>query len=159
MNSCAGFRHPHGKRLEYIGFPARHRGQLCSAKSPDIRAVGREVGVRYVLEGSVRRAGGRVRIIRQLIEAATGGHVWADRFEGDLADIFDVQDRITESVAGAIEPNLQRAEIARAAANPTESLDAWAVMSRLAKTAAIGGSPIIAALWANSVMGSRRMAR
>jgi hypothetical protein len=142
MNSCAGFRHPHGKRLEYIGFPARHRGQLCSAKSPDIRAVGRELGVRYVLEGSVRRAGGRVRIIRQLIEAAT-----------------DVQDRITESVAGAIEPNLQRAEIARAAANPTESLDAWAVMSRLAKTAAIGGSPIIAALWANSVMGSRRMAR
>jgi adenylate cyclase len=113
-----------------MGFPARHRGQLCSAKSPDIRAVGRELGVRYVLEGSVRRAGGRVRIICQLIEAATGGHVWANRFEGDLADIFDVQDRITESVAGTIEPNLQRAEITRAVAKPTESLDACSRVRR-----------------------------
>ena len=90
-----------------------------------MRQVGRELGVRYVLEGSVRSSGGRVRITCQLIEAATGGHVWADRFEGDLDDIFDLQDHITESVVGAIEPSLQRAEIARATAKPTESLDAY----------------------------------
>jgi adenylate cyclase len=86
--------------------------------------------VRYVLEGSVRRAGGRVRITCQLIEAATGGHVWADRFESDMADIFELQDRITESVVAAIEPSLQRAEIARASAKPTESLDAYDIYLR-----------------------------
>lgn len=104
---------------------ARNSSFAYKGRSPDIRSVGRELGVRYVLEGSLRRAGGRVRITCQLIEAATGHHVWADRFEGDLADIFDLQDRITESVVGAIEPSLRRAEIARASAKPTASLDAY----------------------------------
>jgi adenylate cyclase len=112
-------------RTGWLFVIARNSSFSYKGKSPDIRNVGRELGVRYVLEGSVRRAGGRVRITCQLIEAATGGHVWADRFEGDLADIFELQDRITESVVGAIEPNLQRAEIARASAKPTESLDAY----------------------------------
>jgi adenylate cyclase len=78
-----------------------------------------------VLEGSVRRAGGRVRITCELIEAVTGGHLWADHFDGDLSDIFALQDKITESVGGAIEPSLLRAEIARAITKPTENLDAY----------------------------------
>ena len=93
--------------------------------SPDIRKVGRELGVRYVLEGSIRKAGGRVRITCQLIEAVTGGHIWADRFDGNLADIFDLQDRIAESVVGAVEPSIKHSEIARATAKPTENLDAY----------------------------------
>jgi len=86
--------------------------------------VGRELGVRYVLEGSVREAANRVRITGQLIDATTGGHLWADRFEGTLGDIFDLQDQLTENVVGAIAPQLERAEIERAKQKPTESLDA-----------------------------------
>lgn len=91
----------------------------------DVKQVGLELGVRYVLEGSVRRAGSRVRITGQLVETEAGGHVWADRYDGELDDIFDLQDRITESVVGAIEPDLRRAETSRALAKPTESLDAY----------------------------------
>ncbi len=112
-------------RTGWLFVIARNSAFTFKGRAVDMRQVGRELGVRYVLEGSVRRAVGRVRITCQLIEAATGGHVWADRFEGDLADIFELQDRITESVVGAIEPSLQRAEIARAAAKPTERLDAY----------------------------------
>jgi adenylate cyclase len=81
--------------------------------------------IRYVSEGSIRRAGGRVRIAAQLIDATTGGHVWAERFEDRDTDLFELQDRITEHVVGALEPRLQNAEIARATAKPTESLDAY----------------------------------
>jgi adenylate cyclase len=112
-------------RMGWLFVIARNSSFSYKGTSPDIRIVGSELGVRYVLEGSIRRSGGRVRIACQLIEAATGGHIWADRFEGELADIFDLQDRISESVAGAIEPNLQRAEIARAVAKSTGSLDAY----------------------------------
>ena len=104
---------------------ARNSSFAYKGKSPDIRAVGRELGVRYVLEGSIRRSTNRIRITCQLIEAATGGHVWADRFDGEMEDIFDLQDHITEAVVGAIEPSLKRAEIARATAKPTERLDAY----------------------------------
>jgi adenylate cyclase len=76
-----------------------------------VRQVGRDLGVRYLLEGSVRRSGNRIRFTGQLIDATTGIHVWADRFEGEMSDVFDLQDRITESVVAVIEPNLQRAEI------------------------------------------------
>jgi adenylate cyclase len=117
-------------RTGWLFVIARNSSFSYKGKSPDIRAVGRELGVRYVLEGSVRRSGGRVRITCQLIEAATGGHVWADRFERDAVDIFELQDKITESVVGAIEPNLQRFEIARASAKPTESLDAYDIYLR-----------------------------
>jgi adenylate cyclase len=104
---------------------ARNSSFTYKGKAVDIKQVGRELGVRYVLEGSVRKAGGRVRITGQLIEAATGHHVWADRFDGNLEDVFDLQDRVTESVVGAIEPSLRQAEIGRARAKPTENLDAY----------------------------------
>jgi len=87
--------------------------------------VGRELGVRYVLEGSVRKAGNRVRITGQLIDVTTGTHLWADRFEGTLGDIFELQDQVATSVVGAIAPQLERAEIERAKRKPTESLDAY----------------------------------
>jgi adenylate cyclase len=104
---------------------ARNSTFTYKGKAVDVKQVGRELGVRYVLEGSVRRAGSRVRITCQLIEAATNHHVWADRFEGTLEDIFDLQDRVTESVVGAIEPKLQSAEIERANLKPTENLAAY----------------------------------
>jgi Flp pilus assembly protein TadD len=90
-----------------------------------VKQVARELGVRYVLEGSVRKAGNRVRFTGQLIDATTGGHIWADRFDGALEDVFDLQDQVTARAVGAIEPRLQRAEIERAGRKPTESLDAY----------------------------------
>jgi len=90
-----------------------------------VKQVGRELGVRYVLEGSVRKAGGRVRITAQLIEASDGAHLWADRFDGSLEDVFDLQDKVASSVAGVIEPALQAAEIARSASRPTSDLTAY----------------------------------
>jgi TolB-like protein len=104
---------------------ARNSSFAYKGTSPDIRRVGRELGVRYVLEGSVRRSGSRVRIAAQLIDAITGGHVWAERFEDSDTELFALQDRITEHVVGALEPGLQKAEIARATTKPTESLDAY----------------------------------
>src|SRR5436190_3650113 len=91
----------------------------------DVKQVRRELGVRYVLEGSVRKAASRVRITAQLIDAATGGHLWADRFDGALENIFELQDRVTESVVGAIAPKLEQTEIERAKRKPTDSLDAY----------------------------------
>jgi tetratricopeptide (TPR) repeat protein len=90
-----------------------------------VKQVGRELGVRYVLEGSVRKAGNRVRIAGQLIDASTGVHLWADRFEGGLEDVFDLQDKVASSVVGAVAPKLEQAEIERAKRKPTESLDAY----------------------------------
>jgi tetratricopeptide (TPR) repeat protein len=90
-----------------------------------VKQVGRELGVRYVLEGSVRKAGNRVRITGQLIDTSTGAHLWAERFDGGLEDIFDLQDQVTASVVGAIAPKLEQAEIERAQRKPTESLDAY----------------------------------
>jgi tetratricopeptide (TPR) repeat protein len=91
----------------------------------DVKQVGQDLGVRYVLEGSVQKAGHRVRITAQLIDATTGAHLSADRFDGTLEDIFDLQDRVTAGVVGAISPKLERAEITRAKHKPTESLDAY----------------------------------
>jgi TolB-like protein/Flp pilus assembly protein TadD len=104
---------------------ARNSSFTYRGKAVDIKQVGRELGVRYVLEGSVRKAGNRVRVTGQLVDAATGNHIWADRYDGTLEDIFDLQDRVTMSVIGAIEPQLERAEIARAQRKPTESLQAY----------------------------------
>jgi TolB-like protein/class 3 adenylate cyclase/Flp pilus assembly protein TadD len=94
-------------------------------RAVDLKEVGRELGVRYILEGSVRKAGNRVRITGQLIDASTGVHLWADRFDGALEDIFDLQDQVTASVVGAIAPKLEQAEIARTKHKPTENLDAY----------------------------------
>jgi adenylate cyclase len=104
---------------------ARNSSFTYKGKAVDIKQVGRELGVRYVLEGSVRKAGNRVRITGQLVDAATGNHIWADRYDSTLEDIFDLQDRVTTSVIGAIAPQLERAEIARAQRKPTESLQAY----------------------------------
>jgi TolB-like protein len=104
---------------------ARNSSFTYKGRAVDVKQVARELGVRYVLEGSVRKAGNRVRFTGQLIDATTGGHIWADRFDGALEDVFDLQDQVTARVVGVIEPTLQRAEIERAGRKPTESLDAY----------------------------------
>ena len=109
---------------------ARNSSFTYKGRAVDVKQVGRELGVRYVLEGSVRKAANRVRITGQLVDTATGAHLWADRFDGGLGDVFDLQDRVTESVVGAIAPALEKAEIERARRKPTESLDAYALYLR-----------------------------
>jgi TolB-like protein len=104
---------------------ARNSSFVFKGKVLDEKHIARELGVRYLLEGSVRKAGGRVRITGQLVEAASGAHLWADRFDGSIEDIFDLQDKVTASVVGAIGPKLEQAEIDRAKRKPTESLDAY----------------------------------
>ena len=100
----------------------RHIAVLINTSNTrSLRQVGRGLGVRYVLEGSVRKAANRVRITGQLVDAQTGAHLWADRFEGGLEDIFDLQDNVTASVVGAISPKLEQAEIERAKQKPTEN--------------------------------------
>jgi TolB-like protein/tetratricopeptide (TPR) repeat protein len=112
-------------RFHWLFVIARNSSFVYKGKSTDVRQVGRELGVRYVLEGSVRKAANRVRITGQLVDAATGAHLWADRFDGGLEDIFDLQDRVTASVVGAIGPTLEKAEIERAKRKPTDSLNAY----------------------------------
>jgi adenylate cyclase len=112
-------------RMSWLFVIARNSSFTYKGKAVDIKQVGRELGVRYVLEGSVRKAGNRVRITGQLIDAATGAHLWADRFDGGLEDIFDLQDEVTTSVIGAISPKLEQAEIERAKRKPTEKLAAY----------------------------------
>ena len=109
---------------------ARNSSFTYKGRAVDVKQVGRELGVRYVLEGSVRKAANRVRITGQLVDTATGAHLWAERFDGGLGDIFDLQDQVTESVVGAIAPAVEKAEIERAKRKPTESLDAYALYLR-----------------------------
>jgi tetratricopeptide (TPR) repeat protein len=104
---------------------ARNSSFAYKGKAIDIRQIGRELGVRYVLEGSVRKGGQRLRITGQLVDAETGSHLWADRFDSVLQDLFDLQDRVTMAVAGAIEPSVRQAEISRANRKPTENLHAY----------------------------------
>jgi TolB-like protein/Tfp pilus assembly protein PilF len=104
---------------------ARNSSFTYKGRAVDVKQIGRELGVRYVLEGSVRKAGSKVRITGQLIEATTGTHLWADRFDGALEDIFDLQDQMTASVVGAITPKLEQAEIEWSRGKPTGSLDAY----------------------------------
>jgi len=112
-------------RIRWLFVIARNSSFTYKGQSVDVKQVGRELGVAYVLEGSVRRAGHRVRITGQLIDAVTGTHLWADRFDGSLEDIFDIQDKVASSVAGVIEPALQAAETARSASRPTNDLTAY----------------------------------
>jgi adenylate cyclase len=112
-------------RIRWLFVIARNSSFTYKGKPVDVRRVGRELGVRYVVEGGVRKAGARLRITAQLIEAETGAHIWADRFDGALEDVFDLQDRITAAIVGIIEPNLRRAEIERARRKRPESLDAY----------------------------------
>jgi len=112
-------------RIRWLTVIARNSTFKYKGSSPDVRKVGQELAVRYVLEGSVRKAGNRVRITAQLIEAETGGHLWADRFDGSLADVFDLQDQITTGVVSAIEPSVRQAEIERAKRKRPDNLDAY----------------------------------
>ncbi|MBV9978121.1 MAG: adenylate/guanylate cyclase domain-containing protein [Hyphomicrobiales bacterium] len=112
-------------RLRWFFVIARNSSFTYKGKTVDVRQVSRDLGVRYVLKGSVRKAPGRLRITGQLIDATTGRHVWADRFDGDLSDVFELQDRMTEAVVGAIEPSLKLFEIERAKIKPTQDLDAY----------------------------------
>jgi len=112
-------------RIRWLFVLARNSSFSYKGQSPDVKQVGRELGVRYVLEGSVRKAGNRLRITGQLIDAATGAHLWADRFDGSLDEIFDLQDKVASSVAGVTEPALQAAETARSAGRPTADLTAY----------------------------------
>src|SRR6202035_881080 len=112
-------------RLPWLFVIARNSAFTYKGRAVDVKQAAQELGVRYVLEGSVRKAGNRVRITGQLIDTTTGAHIWADRFDGALDDIFELQDQIAGSVVGAIEPKLRQSEIERATRKPTESLDAW----------------------------------
>jgi TolB-like protein len=112
-------------RIRWLFVIARNSSFTYKGQAVDVKQVGRELGVRYVLEGSVRKAGDRVRITGQLIDAETGTHLWADRFDGSLEDVFDLQDKVAASVAGVIEPALQAAETARSAGRPTNDLTAY----------------------------------
>jgi TolB-like protein len=112
-------------RMGWLFVTARSSSFTYKGRAVDLKQVGRELGVRYVLEGSIRKAADRVRITSQLVDATTGIHVWAERFDGSLDDIFRVQDEVVTSLVGAIAPQLERAEIERALRKPTETLDAY----------------------------------
>ena len=112
-------------RIKWIFVIARNSSFAYRGKTMDVKQVGRELGVRYLLEGSVRRAGNRVRITAQLIDTETGAHIWADHYDRALDDIFAVQDELTISVVGVIEPTLRKAEIERARRKRPDSLDAY----------------------------------
>jgi TolB-like protein len=111
--------------IRWLFVIARNSTFTYKGRAVDVKEVGRELGVRYVLEGSVRKGGNRVRITAQLIDALTGTHLWASRFDGSLEDVFELQDKIAVSVAGVIEPTLQAAEMRRSAARPTTDLGAY----------------------------------
>ena len=112
-------------RIRWLFVAARNSSFVYKGPAIDVQRVGRELGVRYVLEGSIRKAGDRLRIAAQLIDAVTGAHLWADRFEGSLDEVFDLQDKVASNVAGVIEPTLQTAETARSANRPTADLTAY----------------------------------
>jgi adenylate cyclase len=112
-------------RMRWLFVIARNSSFTFKGRSVDVKQVGQELGVRYVLEGSVRKAANQVRITGQLIDAGTGSHLWADRFDGGLEDIFKLQDQVTASVIGAIAPKLEQAEIKRSARKPPANLDAY----------------------------------
>jgi TolB-like protein/class 3 adenylate cyclase/Tfp pilus assembly protein PilF len=112
-------------RIKWLFVIARNSSFVYKGKPVDVRQVGRELGVRYVLEGSVRKAGGRVRITAQLVEAETGVHLWADQYDGKLEHVFDLQDQITEKVVGVVEPSLRQSEIERSRRKRPENLNAY----------------------------------
>ncbi|MEE8530831.1 MAG: adenylate/guanylate cyclase domain-containing protein [Hyphomicrobium sp.] len=112
-------------RISGLFVIARNSAFTYQGKVVDVRQVGRELGVRYLLEGSVRKAGDRLRITGQLVDTGTGAHLWADKFDSTSEDVFDLQDRVTATVAGAIEPSVTQAEIERASLKPTDNLQAY----------------------------------
>ena len=134
-------------RIRWLFVIARNSTFTYKGQAVDVKQVGRELGVRYVLEGSVRKAGQRVRITAQLIDALSGAHLWADRFDGSLEDVFDLQDKIALSVAGVIEPTLQAAEMRRSTERPTNDLTAYDLYLRaLSTVSSFSKQGIVAAL-------------
>ena len=117
-------------RIRWLFVIARNSAFVYKHRVVDVKQVSRELGVRYVLEGSVRRASNRVRITAQLVDAVSGGHHWAERYDRELGDVFAVQDEITRSVAAAIEPHLLSAEGVRALSRTPEHLGAWELVAR-----------------------------
>jgi TolB-like protein len=133
-------------RIRWLFVIARNSSFTYKGRAVDVKQVGRELGVRYVLEGSVRKAAGRVRITGQLIDTTNGAHLWADRFDGSLEDVFDLQDKVAVSVAGVIEPTLQAAETARSANRPTNDLTAYDLYLRAYAIAFSSGGLLAEAL-------------
>jgi TolB-like protein len=117
-------------KLHWFFVIARNSSFVYKGKATDVKRVARELGVRYVLEGSVRKGGGRVRITAQLIDAETGNHIWAAHYDGDLSDVFALQDKITETVVAAIEPKLLEAEGIRSQTRSPDNLGAWDLIIR-----------------------------
>jgi len=117
-------------RCPWLFVIARNSSFTYKGRTIDVRHVGRDLGARYVLEGSVRRSGKRLRFAAQLVNASSGAHIWADRFEGEMDDVFSLQDRITERVVAAIEPNVQFAEVERVRQKPAANLDAYELLLR-----------------------------
>ena len=112
-------------RIKWLFVIARNSSFVYKGKAVDVRQVGRELGVRYVLEGGVRKSGNRLRVTAQLVDAETGAHLWANRYDGDTEDVFNFQDRITDSVVGIVEPSVQRSEIERARRKRPDNLNAY----------------------------------
>jgi adenylate cyclase len=125
-------------RIRWLFVIARNSSFTYKGQSVDVKQVGRELGVRYALEGSVRKASGRVRITAQLVDALSGAHLWADRFDGSLEDVFELQDQVAISVAGVIEPTLRQAEIEHARRKRPDNLDAYDLYLRALPFAFVG---------------------
>jgi TolB-like protein len=147
-------------RFQQLFVIARNSSFTYKGRAVDVKQVGRELGVRYVLEGSVRKVANRVRITGQLIDTATGTHLWADRFDGALEDIFDLQDQVTVSVVSAIAPKLEQVEIERAKRKPTESRHrpqqraSWMKFSWRSMAPISRGSSIGCRRWSSSAKAS-----
>jgi len=129
-------------RIRWLFVIASNSSFTYRGQAIDVKRVGRELGVRYVLEGSVRKGGGRVRITAQLIDTTTGAHLWADRFDGSLEDVFELQDKVAASVAGVVEPALQAAETVRSAARPTRDLASYDLYLRASSMFVSADTPI-----------------
>jgi len=136
-------------RIKWLFVIARNSSFIYKGRAVDVRQAGRELGVRYLVEGGIRKSGSRLRVTAQLVEAETGAHLWADKFDGELKDVFDFQDRITDSVVGIVEPSVRRAEIERSRRKRPESLDAYDLYLRalpLMATISVADAPAAAAL-------------
>ena len=136
-------------RIKWLFVIARNSSFVYKGRAVDVRQAGRELGVRYLVEGGVRKSGSRLRVTAQLVEAETGAHLWADKFDGELKDIFDFQDRITDSVVGIVEPSVRRSEIERSRRKRPENLDAYDLYLRalpLMATISVADAPAAAAL-------------
>jgi adenylate cyclase len=136
-------------RIKWLFVIARNSSFTYRGKAVDVRQVGRELGVRYLVEGGVRKSGSRLRVTAQLVEAETGAHLWADKFDGELKDVFDFQDWITDSVVGIVEPSVRRSEVERSRRKRPESLDAYDLYLRalpLMATISVADAPAAAPL-------------